>query len=111
MGQPARVEKMISVQGRGRFTQKGQASKVSTGLSFNRSNDGDYEDPLGSNIPEPFKALAGPDTLAGPETTAGSPQALLPTSQDPGANQYSQQDLDRIILTFFHTSKYRFSGN
>ncbi len=32
---------------------------------------------------------------------------LLPVPQDPGANCYSQQDLDRIIQTFLHASKGR----
>ncbi len=100
---------MTSVRGRGRPAQRGQASEAPTNpLSSNR----DHEDPLGSNEPGPSEAPAGYDTPAGSETPAGPetpprpPQAPpFPVPQDPGANRYSQQDLDRIIQTFLHVSK------
>ncbi len=98
---------MTSVRGRGRPARRGQASKALTGLlSFNE----DHNNPLESNKPRPSKAPTGseaptgPETSAGPEPLPGPPQApSLP--QDPGANCYSQQDLDRIIQTFLHASK------
>ncbi len=95
---------MNSVRGRGQPTQRGQASKASTGSP---SSNGDHEDPLGLNKPGPSEAPAGSEALAGPlEASPRPPQAPpLPVPQDPGANRYSQQDLDRIIQTFLHTSK------
>ncbi len=75
---------MTSVRGQGGLVQ---ASEAPTGLSSNRSDNGDhedYEDPLGSNKPRPSKALARRETPARP------PQAPPPAPQDPGANQYSQ---------------------
>ncbi len=100
---------MTSVRGRGRPAQRDQAFEAPTGLL---SSNGDYEDPLGLNkvgpseAPTGSKAPAGPETPAGPEALSGSPQTL-PLLQDPGANCYSHQDLDRIIQTFFLVSKGR----
>ncbi len=95
---------MTSVRGRGRPIRRGQAFKAPTGLP---SSNGDHEDPLGSNksgsseAPTGFEAPMGP-----PEAPPRPPQAPpLPVPQDPGANRYSQQDLDRIIQTFFQNSK------
>ncbi len=63
-GQPARLEKITSVQEQGRLAQRDQASKAPTGLSSNRSDDEDYKDPLGSNkrgsSKAPTEASAGP---------------------------------------------------
>ncbi len=100
---------MTSVRGRGRPTQRSQASKAPTGPS---SSNADHEDTLRSNEPGPSKALTGskapaePETSARPEAPPGPPQAPpLPVPQDLDAHRYSQQDLDIIIQTFFHTSK------
>ncbi len=98
---------MTSVRRRDRPIHKGQAFKALTNpLSSNKN----HEDPLESNKPGPSEASADskgpvrPETPAGPEAPSGTPQApLLP--QDLGANHYSQQDLDRIIRSFFYTSK------
>ncbi len=97
---------MTSVRGRSRPVRRGQASKAPTGpLSSNR----DHEDPLGSNEPGPSEAPTGSEASAGPpEAPPGPLQApLLPVPQDPGANRYSQQDLDKIIQTFLQNSKGR----
>ena len=40
---------------------KNQASKSPAGLSFNRFDDREYKDSLGSNEPEPSKTLTGPE--------------------------------------------------
>ncbi len=100
---------MTSVRGRGRPARRSQASEAPTGPS---SSNGDYEDSLGSNKPGPSEtptgseAPVGPEIPAGPEAPPGPPQTPpLPILQDPGTNRYSQQDLDRIIQTFFHVSK------
>ncbi len=95
---------MTSVRGRGRPTRRDQASKAPTGPP---SSNGDHEDPLGSNKSGPSKAPASSEAPAGPpEAPPGPPQAPpLPVLQDPGANRYSQQDLDRIIQMFLHASK------
>ncbi len=100
---------MTSVRGRSRPAQRSQISEASTGPL---SSNGDNEDPLRSNDPGPSEAPTGSkastrrEIPAGPEALLGPPQALpLPVSQDPGANRYSQQDLNRIIQTFFRASK------
>ncbi len=98
---------MTSVRGRGRPARRGQASEAPTSPP---SSNGDHEDPLGSNEPGPSKAPVGseaPEAPAGPpEAPPGPPQAPpFPILQDPGANRYSQQDLDRIIQTFLQNSK------
>ncbi len=100
---------MTSVRGRDRPARRNQASEAPTGPLL---SNGDHENPLGSNklgLFEAFtgsKAPTGPETPAGPEAPPESPQTPpLPVPQDPGANCYSQQDLDRIIQTFLHASK------
>ncbi len=95
---------MTSVRGRGRPVRRGQASKAPTGPF---SSNGDHENPLGSNESGPSKAPAGSEALARPpEAPPGPPQVPpLPVLQDPSANRYSQQDLDRIIQTFLQNSK------
>ncbi len=100
---------MTSVREQGQPTQRSQAFEAPTGSP---SSNGDHKDPLGLNKPRPSEAHAGSKALAGPEIPAGleappgPPQALLlPVPQDPGANRYSQQNLDKIIQTFLHTSK------
>ncbi len=98
---------MTSVRGRGRPVRRGPASEAPTGPP---SSNGDYEDPLGSNEPGPSEALNGSEASeapAGPpEALPGPPQAPpLPVLQDPGANRYSQQNLDRIIRIFLQNSK------
>ena len=55
MGQPAYLEKMTSIRGRGRLAHRVGASEALTSLSSVRSNN-DHEDPLGSNKPGPPKA-------------------------------------------------------
>ncbi len=62
---------------------------------------------LGLNKPGPSEAPAKskalvrpPDALPGPLQTPP-----LPIPQDPGANRYSQQVLDKIIQTILQTSK------
>ncbi len=116
MGQPIRLEKMTSVRRQGWLAQRGQASEASTGpFLFNMSDNEDYEDPLESNkpgsseAPTGLKAPARSETPAEPEIPPGPPHApFLPVPQDLGANCYSQQDLNRIIQTFFYASKGRF---
>ncbi len=95
---------MTSVRGRDQPIRRGQASEA---LTSPPSSNGDHEDPLGSNelglseAPADSKAPMGP-----PEAPPGPPQAPpLPVPQDPGANCYSQQDLDRIIQTFLQNLK------
>ncbi len=93
---------MTSVRGQGRPVRRGQASEAPTSSP---SSNGDHEDPLRSNEPDPSEAPAGFEATkapAGPpEAFPGPPQAPpLPVLQDPGVNRYSQQDLDRIIQTF-----------
>ncbi len=90
---------MTSVRGRSRPTRRGQASKAPTGPP---SSNGDHEDPLGSNKSGLSESPAGSEAPTGPpEAPPGPPQASpLPVLQDPGANRYSQQNLDRIIQTF-----------
>ncbi len=82
---------MTSVRGRGQPAQRSQASKVPTSFSSsNKSANGDHKDPLRSNEPGPFEASA--------EASGGPLQAPpFPILQDPGANHYSQQNLDKII--------------
>ncbi len=100
---------MTSVRGRGQPARRGQISETLTGpLSSNE----DHEDPQGSNKPGPSqtptgsKVPTGPETPTGPKTPPGLPQAPpLQVPHQPGANNYSQQDLDRIIQTFLHVSK------
>lgn len=55
MNQPACLEKIISVQGRGHFSQKNRTFKTFTSPSSYRSDYKDNKDPLGSN-----KSLVGP---------------------------------------------------
>ena len=96
---------MTSVRGRRRPAYRGQAPKGPIGPASNKFDNKDHKDPLKSNKSgpseaptEPFKAFIGPfKALAGPF------QASL--AQNPGANCYSQQDLNRIIQTFSHISK------
>ncbi len=95
---------MTSVRGRGRPTRRSQASEAPTDPP---SSNRDHKNLLGSNksgsskAPAAFKAPVRP-----PEASPGPPQAPpLPVLQDPVANCYSQQDLDRIIQTFLHVSK------
>ncbi len=100
---------MTSVRGRGRPVRRGQASKAPIGPL---SSNGDHEDPLKSNTPGLSKAPAGseaPEAPARPlEAPPGPPQALLLlVPQDPDANRYSQQDLDRIIQILLQNSKGR----
>ncbi len=102
-GQPAHLEKMTLIQRRGHLIWRSQASEALTGPSSNKFNDGDYKDSLGSNQPGLFEAST--------ETPVGPSQTPPPTSQDIDTNRYSQQDLDRIIQTFFYVSKDKFSGN
>ncbi len=97
---------MTSVRGRDQPAQRGQTFKAPTDTSSsNKFDNRDHENPLGSNKLGPFKALAGPKAPLGPSQ---APPLLV--SQDPGANRYIQQDLDRIFQMFFHSSKGR-SGN
>ncbi len=98
---------MTSVRGRGRPARRGQASKAATDPS---SSNRDHKNPLESNklgpseAPTGSEAPAGPEIPVGPEAPLGPPQAS-PLLQDSGTNCYSQQDLDRIIQTFFQASK------
>ncbi len=78
---------MTSIQRRGCLA-KGQASKAPTRPTSNRSNDGDYEDPLEFNKPRPFKVPA--------EAFAGPPQAPLPEAKIDVA-RLTQKNLDQII--------------
>ncbi len=98
---------MTSVGGQDRSTWRNQASEAPTSPLSNRSDDGDHENPLGSNEPRLSKAPAGSETPARPEAPARPTQAPLFTPQNPGANLYSQSDLNRIIQTFVHVSKSR----
>ncbi len=98
---------MTSVRRRGRPVRRSQAFEAPTGPP---SSNEDHKDPLGSNELGPSKAPARSEALeasAGPpEASPGPPQAPpLPVLQDPGANHYSQQDLNRIIQTFLQNSK------
>ncbi len=98
MGQPIRLEKITSVRGQSCPAQRNQTFKALIGLLSNMSDDGDYKDPLESNKPGPSKALARLKAPTRPEAPNRSLQAPpLSIFQDPDANQYSQQDLDRII--------------
>ncbi len=91
---------MTSVRGRGRPVCRGQASEAPTGPL---SSNGDHEHPLRSNKLGPSEAPARSEA---PEAPPGPPQAPpLPVPQDPGANHYSQQNLDRIIQTFLQNSE------
>ncbi len=101
---------MTSIKERSCLAQRAQVFKAPTSLSSNRSDDKDYKNPLGSNEPEPSKAPAAPETPVGPKAPSEPPRALLPAPEDLDANQYSQQDLDKIIQTFLHTWK-GWSGN
>ncbi len=101
---------MTLVRGRGWLARRGQASKVPTGP---HSSNKDHEDSLGSNKPGSSEALTGSKAPAGLETPAGPEAPSRPTQaplflQDPGANRYSQQNLDKIIQTFFYAPKGRF---
>ena len=51
MGQPAYLEKMISIQGQGHLAQRGWASDASTSPSSHTSDhkNQDHKDPLRSN--------------------------------------------------------------
>ena len=102
---------MTLIRGRGWLVQRNQVSEAFTGLLFSRSNNRDHIDPLGSNELRPSKAPVGPKTLTELEALAGLFQAPPPTFQDSGANRYSQQDLNKIIRTFFYASKGESSGN
>ncbi len=51
---------MTSIRGRDYPAQRSQASKISTSLLSNKSNNRDYKHPLRSNKPEPSKAFARP---------------------------------------------------
>ncbi len=95
---------MPSVRGRGRPVRRGQASEAPTSPP---SSHGDHKDPVRSSKSGPSEASTGSEAPAGPpEAPPGPPQAPpLPVLQDPGANCYSQQDLDRIIETFLQNSK------
>ncbi len=71
MSQPACLEKMTSVRGRGQLVQKGQAFKAPIVLlSSNKSDDRDHKDPLGLNKPRPSKTPTGHKAPAGPKTSA-----------------------------------------
>ena len=111
MGQPAHLEKITSVKRRGCPTQRSQAFKIPIISSFNKSDNGDHTNPQGSNELGPLKALIGPKTFVRPVAPARPLQALSPTFQSPDANQYSQQNLDKIIQTFFYSSKCGSLGN
>ncbi len=95
---------MTSVRGRVRPARRGQAFEAPTGPP---SSNGDHKNPLGSNKPGPSEAPAGSEALAGPPQAPPRPLQAppLPVPQDPGANCYSQQNLDRIIQTFLQVSK------
>ena len=86
MGQPTHLKKMTSVRGRDRLAQRNQAFQTLIRLLFNKFNNRNYVDPLGSNKPGPFKALIGPKTPAGLETPVRPPQAPPFAFQDPGPN-------------------------
>ena len=99
MGQLARLEKITLIRRRDCLAQRDQAFKAFIRPVSNKSDNRDYTDPLGSNKSGPPKAPVKPlETLIGPEALVE-----LPVSQDPSANQYSQQNLDKIIQTFLHT--------
>ncbi len=85
---------MTSVRGQGRPAHRDQASEALTGPP---SSNGDHENPLGSDEPGPSEAPTGP-LEAPPRPSQAFPLPNVP--QDPSANRYSQQDLDRIIQTF-----------
>ncbi len=95
---------MTSVRGQGRPARRGQASEAPTGPP---SSNGDHEDPLGSDKLGPSEASAIPPE-APPRPSQAPPLSNVP--RNPGANCYSQQDLDRIIQTFLQNSKSGF-GN
>ena len=82
---------MTSVRKQGCPAQKSQAFEAFNGSSSNRSNNGDHTDPLGSNKPKLFKVFADLEAPAGPF------QAPTLVLQNLSTNQYSQQDLDKII--------------
>ncbi len=90
---------MTSVRGRDRPVRRSQASEAPTGP---HSSNGDHEDPLGLNESGSSETPAGSEApMRPPEAPPGLLQTPpLPVPQDPGANRYSQQDLDRIIQTF-----------
>ena len=90
---------MTLVKAQGCLIYKSRAFEASTRPLSIRSNN-DHEDPLGSNKPRP------PMALLGPFKAPNRPFQALPP-QNPGANQYNQQNLDKIIQTFFHASKSR----
>ena len=70
MDQPARLKKMTSVRKQGRFIWRNWASKAFTGPLSNRSDNGNYTDPLKSNKPRPSKALLGLEILIESATPA-----------------------------------------
>ncbi len=84
---------MTLVRGRGWLAWRGQASKALT----NQSNDGDYEDPLGSNKSGHAEAPIGPEAPTGP------PQAPPPAA--PNVAQYMQKNMDHLLQMFFQGSK------
>ena len=98
---------MTSIRERGRPGRRSQASKAPMGPTSNRSENENHKYPLKSNKPGPSKApITSSKAPTRPfKAPTRPPQAPLP--QDPGANHYSQQDLDRVIQTFFYTSKGR----
>ena len=85
---------MTSVQEQGWLAQRGQASKIPT----NRFNNRDHKDPLGSNKPEPSKALEAP---------VEPPKVLFPVFPTPNIARYTQKDIDHLLQMFFQVSKYR----
>ena len=104
-GSASSFREIISVRGQKRLAWRSQASEAFIGLTSNKSDDGDHNDLLGSDKPglseAPTRLFKAPTGLF--KAFAGPPQASL--AQDPGANCYSEQDLDKIIQTFLHTSK------
>ena len=97
---------MTSVKRQSYLAQNNRASKAFIGSSSNKSDNRNYIDLLESNKLELFKAFAGLSEIS------VRPKALarLFILQNPSANRYSQQDLDKIIQTFLHIWKSR-SGN
>ncbi len=83
MGQPARLEKMTSVRGRGRPPRKNRASKAPTGPSSHKSDNEDHENLLVLNEP-PARPL---------EASNPPPEAPADVAR------YTKKDLERIIQT------------
>ncbi len=83
---------MTSVRGRGHPARRGQASKA----PIDRFNNGDHEDPLGSDELGPSKA---------PEIPIGPPKTPLPTPSALDVARYTQKDMDHLLQTFIQASK------